>query len=67
VSAPETKQAERDRELDRQIENYREAATMALEQLEWAIGYLNRSGVAGAPRIAAVLDRNRKRIAMRIR
>lgn len=54
-------------ELDRQIERYREAATMALEQLEWAIGYLNRSGVAGAPLIAAVLDRNRKRIAMRIR
>ena len=66
MSARETKQAERERELDREIEKYREVAWMALGQLEWAIGYLRSSGVAGAPQIAEALDRNRKHIAMRV-
>ena len=32
---------------------------MALEQLQWAIGYLRWSGIAGARHTTAVLDRNR--------
>ena len=63
VSVRETKQAERERELDREIEEYRELAWMALEQLEWAIGYLRSSGVAGAPQVADAMDRKRNRIA----
>jgi hypothetical protein len=39
----------RQRELDWEIEQYREAATSALGQLEW-------------PQIARTLDRNRKQI-----
>jgi hypothetical protein len=67
VSALETNHAERERELDREIEVYREVAWMALEQLQWAVGYLRWSGIAGAPQIASSLDRNRARIAMSIR
>ena len=42
-------------------------AWMALEQLEWAIGYLRWSGIAGARHTTAVLDRNRDHIARSIR
>jgi hypothetical protein len=49
----------RQRELDGEIERYREAAVSALGQLEWIVGYLHkikRSEIAGA------LDRNRRQI-----
>ena len=67
MSASDTKHAERERELDREIEKYRGAAWMALEQLQWAIGYLRWSGMAGARHTTAVLDRNRDHIARSIR
>jgi hypothetical protein len=44
---------------DREIDRYREAATAALAQLEWIVGYLNK---IGKREIAGTLDRNRKRI-----
>jgi hypothetical protein len=56
MSARETKQVRRERELDGEIDRYREAATAALDQLNWAINYLRTP----KPRIAAALDRNRK-------
>ena len=64
MGASETKQVERGRELDREIEMYRDAATEALGQLEWAIGYLNRIQKS---QIAAVLDRNRAYIIKNMR
>jgi hypothetical protein len=44
---------------DQEIDRYREAATAALAQLEWIVGYLNK---IGRREIAGTLDRNRKRI-----
>jgi hypothetical protein len=52
-----------DRDLDREIERYREAATVALDQLEWAIEHLYR---ARKVEIARALARNRKQILERI-
>ena len=49
----------RQRELDREIDRYREAASSALGQLEWIVGYLHK---IHKPQIASVLDRNRKQI-----
>jgi hypothetical protein len=49
--------------LDREIEQYREAAILTLEQLEWIGSYLHRIGKS---QLAAALDRNRKRIIERI-
>jgi hypothetical protein len=46
-------------ELDREIERYREAAALALEQLQWAINYLHR---IKRGRIAEGLERNRSQI-----
>jgi protein-tyrosine phosphatase len=43
-------------ELDREIERYREAATVALEQLQWVINYLH--GIK-KNKLAQGLDRNR--------
>jgi hypothetical protein len=48
---------------DRERERYRLAATVALEQLEWAVGYLHRLRKS---EIASALDRNRKQIAKRL-
>jgi hypothetical protein len=59
MATHETKQAERERELDHEIEMYRDAATAALDQLEWAIGYLNRIQKS---QIATALNRNRTHI-----
>jgi hypothetical protein len=50
------------RELDREIERYREASDSALDQLEWVVGYLNK---IHKPQIARALDRNRKQILQR--
>jgi hypothetical protein len=56
-------ESRRDRDLDREIERYREAATVALDQLEWAIEYLYR---ARKVEIARALARNRKQILERM-
>jgi hypothetical protein len=53
----------RDRELDREIERYREASDSALDQLEWVVGYLHK---IRKPEIASALDRNRKEILKRV-
>lgn len=54
---------DRQRELDREIERYREATVSALGQLEWVVGYLNK---INKQQIARVLDRNRKQILKRV-
>jgi hypothetical protein len=52
-----------DRDLDCERERYREAATGALDQLEWCVDYLYR---VRKPDIAKVIARNRKQILERI-
>ena len=51
------------RELDREIERYREASDSALGQLEWVVEYLYK---IRKPQIARVLDRNREQILQRV-
>jgi hypothetical protein len=53
-----------DRDMDREIERYREAAWAALDQLDWCINYLHSLRKAD---IARALARNRSRIVKRIR
>lgn len=62
MGSPERSTEERD--LDREIERYREAANVALDQLDWCIHYLYRVRKA---EIARVLERNRKQILERMR
>jgi hypothetical protein len=62
VGSPERSSEERD--LDREIERYREAANVALDQLDWCIDFLYR---VRKPEIARVLARNRKQILERLR
>ena len=50
---------DRTRELDREIERYRKAASYALEHLEWCVRYFHR---AGRPQLAQSLERNRAQI-----
>jgi hypothetical protein len=64
MDARETNGDDRERELDREIERYREAATTTLRQLEWVIGYFYE---IRKPELARALDRNRKQIVERIR
>ncbi len=52
------------RDLDREIERYRQAVELALDQLEWCIDYLYR---VRKPEIARALSRNRSQIMKRIR
>ena len=47
------------RDRKREAERYREAANLALGQLDWSIKYLYR---IGKDKLAARLDRNRSRI-----
>ncbi|HKE79612.1 MAG TPA: hypothetical protein VKB54_09900 [Solirubrobacteraceae bacterium] len=54
---------DRQRDLDKEVERYREAATAALEQLEWSVGYLR---ALHRPELANELDRNRKQILERM-
>ena len=54
----------RQRELDREIDRYKEAAFSALGQLEWVVGYLQK---IHKPQIARALERNRKQIIEDIR
>jgi hypothetical protein len=53
-----------DRDGDREIERYRQAAISTLEQLEWIIGYLRK---ILKPELAEALERNRKQIIEKIR
>jgi hypothetical protein len=53
-----------DRDRDREIERYRQAAISTLEQLEWIIGYLRK---ILKPELAEALERNRKQIIEKIR
>ena len=53
-----------DRDRDREIERYRQAAVSTLEQLEWIIGYLRK---ILKPELAEALERNRKQIIEKIR
>jgi hypothetical protein len=62
--SPRKSGAARKRELDRESARYREAASMALEQLEWAIGYLRK---IRRLEIAAALERNRRRLRRALR
>jgi hypothetical protein len=55
----ETNGDDREREVDREIERYREAATSTLGQLEWVVRYLYE---IRKPELARALDRNRKQI-----
>jgi hypothetical protein len=52
------------RDLEREIERYREAVELALDQLEWCVDYLYR---IRKPDIARALARNRSQIMKRIR
>jgi hypothetical protein len=64
MESRETNGDGRGRELDREIERYRQAAWRALDELEWCINYLygqRRTSIARA------LERNRKQIVERIR
>jgi hypothetical protein len=54
----------READLDRQIERYRQATTLALEQLEWAAGYFHQ---LRKPGLARAVERNRKQIIQSIR
>jgi hypothetical protein len=51
---------QRRRELDREIERYREAATLTLEQLRWVTHCLYQIRKGG---LAKALERNRSTIA----
>jgi hypothetical protein len=64
MDSRESNREDRAQALDREIERYREAATSALEQLDWIVGYLHqiRKG-----RIASAIERNREQIARAIR
>lgn len=54
---------DRRRDLDSEVERYREAATAALEQLAWSVGYLRE---IHKPELANALDRNRRQILERM-
>jgi hypothetical protein len=52
------------RERAREADRYREAAELALGQLQWCVNYLYR---IRRPTLAAPLDRNRKHILSEVR
>ena len=54
---------DRQRDLDDEVERYRDAATAALEQLEWSVGYLRE---IRKPELANALERNRRQILERM-
>jgi hypothetical protein len=53
-----------DRDRDREIGRYRQAAISTLEQLEWIVGYLHK---IRKPELAQAVDHNRKQIIEKIR
>jgi hypothetical protein len=55
-SAEDAQRRARIRELEAEIERYRQASEDALQQLDWCIGYMHGSGKKG---IARSLSRNR--------
>jgi hypothetical protein len=57
------READRD-DRSRELERYREAATRALDQLQWCIDYLYR---VRKPDIARAIARNRAQILERLR
>jgi hypothetical protein len=63
MASPESSGDDRARELDREIERYRQAAIDALGQLEWVVGYLRE---ARKTELAKAVDRNRRQIWERI-
>jgi hypothetical protein len=64
MDSPTCNADDRQRELELEIERYREATASALGQLEWIISYFLK---IGKPEIASVLNRNRKRIVESVR
>jgi hypothetical protein len=58
-NAQEAQRSARIRELESQVERYRQASEDALQQLDWCIGYLHGCGKRG---IARSLARNRGHI-----
>jgi hypothetical protein len=64
MDSPKTNRDDRERQLDREIERYREAAVSALGQLEWIVGYLYKLRKS---ELASTLDRNRRKILEGIR
>jgi hypothetical protein len=64
MASRKTKDKDRERQLDREIERYRRAAIHALEQLEWIVRYLHK---VRKSELAMALDRNRKQILGRVR
>ena len=63
MDSRETNGDDRERERDREIERYRQAATRALAQLEWCVNYLYR---VRKPDIARAIARNRNQILERL-
>jgi hypothetical protein len=51
-----TRKSARIRELENEMERYRQASEDALQQLDWCIGYLHGAGKTG---IAQTLSKNR--------
>ena len=64
MDSPTCNAEDRQRELELEIERYREATASALGQLEWIVGYFLK---IGKPEMASVLNRNRKRIVESVR
>jgi hypothetical protein len=56
--------ADRQRELEHEIERFRAATTAALGQLEWMVSYFY---IVEKPEVASALNRNRKQIIEDIR
>jgi hypothetical protein len=52
------------RDRAREADRYREAAELALDQLQWAVNYLYR---IRKPKLAAGLERNREHILAELR
>ena len=63
MDSRETEGDHREREVDREIGRYREAATRALAQLEWCVNYLYR---IRKPELARAIARNRTKILERL-
>jgi hypothetical protein len=64
MDAHQTNHDERLRELERDVARYRAAATSALKQLEWIVGYLHQIRKS---EIAGVLEGRLERITKEIR
>jgi hypothetical protein len=63
MASSQTNRDDKQREMRRELERYREAATGALEQLEWCVEYLHR---IHKPEIAKAISRNRRKILERV-